>query len=320
MPANIQVASLRSGVTPHVIRIWERRYGALTPSRTGTNRRLYCEEEITRLRLLRELTECGHRIGSVARLETDQLEALLQKSRAGSAVAAGLLEAPRTEAAPSPPGAGLTAEQHIQACMEAARAYDGERLRRLLQEARLEFGLRCCVHQVVCPLIERIGLSWQQGSLRPGHEHMATAVLREFLVAPVPGSQTAPSAPEIIITTPAGEIHELGALLASVSARDLGWRVTYLGPNLPTEEIVACARGRGARAVALSVVYPPHCPVIEGKLRKIREMLPSSTALLVGGRAAGSYAPRLADLEIHWAFDLTALDHLLVRLAMPTAA
>lgn len=318
MPASIQVASQRSGVTPHVIRIWERRYGALNPSRTGTNRRLYCDEEITRLRLLRELTECGHRIGGIARLDTLQLETLLQKSRTGTAVAAAALVSQNGSGDhPSPPS---TAEQHIQACMEAAKAYDGERLRRLLQEARLEFGLRCCVHQVVCPLIERIGLSWQQGSLRPGHEHMATAVLREFLVAPVPGSQTAPSAPEIIITTPAGEIHELGALLASVSARDLGWRVTYLGPNLPTEEIVACARGRGARAVALSVVYPPHCPVIEGKLRKIREMLPASTALLVGGRAAGSYAPRLADLEIHWAFDLTALDHLLVRLAMPTAA
>lgn len=314
MPTTIQVASLRSGVTPHVIRIWERRYGALNPTRTGTNRRLYCDEEITRLRLLRELTECGHRIGSVARLDTEQLESLLQKSRAGTAVAAGLLEAPRNEPAPAP---GASAEQHVLACMDAAKSYDGERLRRLLQEARLEFGLRCCVHQVVCPLIERIGLSWQQGSLRPGHEHMATAVLREFLVTPVPGSQTAPSAPEIIITTPAGEVHELGALLASVSARDLGWRVTYLGPNLPTEEIVACARGRAARAVALSVVYPTHCPVIEGKLRKIREMLPASTALLVGGRAAGSYAPRLADLEIHWAFDLTALDHLLVRLSAP---
>lgn len=315
MPATIQVASLRSGVTPHVIRIWERRYGALNPSRTGTNRRLYCDEEIIRLRLLRELTECGHRIGSVARLETDQLNALLQKSRAGTALAAGLVKARAEAASPS----GVNADQHVQACIEAAKTYDGERLRRLLQEARLEFGLRCCIHQVVCPLIEQIGLSWQQGSLRPGHEHMATAVLREFLVTPVPGSQTAPSAPEIIITTPAGEVHELGALLASVSARDLGWRVTYLGPNLPTDEIVACARGRSARAVALSVVYPSHCPVIEGKLRKIREMLPPATALLVGGRAAGSYAPRLADLEIHWAFDLTALDHLLVRLATSSA-
>ncbi len=318
MSASIQVASQRSGVTPHVIRIWERRYGALNPSRTGTNRRLYCDDEITRLRLLRELTECGHRIGGIARLDTPQLESLLQKSRAGTAVAATALVS--LNGSGHPPSPASTAEFHVQACLEAARAYDGERLRRLLQEARLEFGMRCCVHQVVCPLIEQVGLSWQQGSMRPGHEHMATAVLREFLVMPVPGSQTAPSAPEIIITTPAGEIHELGALLASVSARDLGWRVTYLGPNLPTEEIAACARGRSARAVALSVVYPTHCPVIEGKLRKIREMLPPTTALLVGGRAAGSYAPRLADLEIHWAFDLAALDHLLVRLASAPAA
>lgn len=313
MPVTIQVASQRSGVSPHVIRIWERRYGALTPSRTGTNRRLYCDEEITRLRLLRELTECGHRIGSVARLETGQLEVLLQKSRAGTAVVAGVV---RGQAGAAPP-VQIDAGPHVQACMEAARAYDSESLRGLLQQARLEFGLRCCIHHVVCPLIEQIGQAWQQGSLRSGHEHLVTAVLREFLVAPVPGSQTAPTAPEIIVTTPVGEVHELGALLACISARDQGWRVTYLGPNLPSEEIVACARARQVRVVALSVVYPSHCHVIEGKLRKIREMLPSTVALLVGGRAAGSYAPRLADLEIHWAFDLVALDHMLVRLALP---
>lgn len=306
MLVTIQAAGRRCGLSPHVIRIWERRYGALTPTRTGSNRRMYSSADIDRLTLLRELTEEGHRISSIARLGDPEL-AELRRS---------LQPAPASRAT----GTASAAEALVAAAIEAARAYDSAGLMQVLQRARSQFGQRGMLHQVICPLIHDVGQAWQEGSLRPGHEHIATAAIREALLAPVPGSQLAVTAPELVIATPAGEQHELGALLVAASARDLGWRVTYLGPNLPTEEIVACARGRGARAVALSVVYPPHCPVIEGKLRKIREMLPSSTALLVGGRAAGSYAPRLADLEIHWAFDLTALDHLLVRLAMPTAA
>lgn len=306
MPVHIQVASLRSGVTPHVIRIWERRYRALSPERTCTNRRLYCEEDITRLSLLRQLTECGHRIGNIAARPTAELTALLEKSRPQPAGApASHSEDPSLE----------TLEDHIRLGLEAARAYDSERLRRLLQRARLQFGQRACVRHIICPLIHQIGEAWQQGGMRPGHEHTATAVLREYLMTPVPGSQTAPSAPEIIITTPAGEVHELGALLATATARDLGWRVTYLGPNLPTEEIAICARTRQARAVALSVVYPTHCPVIQEKLRKLRSLLPESVTLIIGGRAASSYAPALQDLHIRWAADLPALDEVLLQTA-----
>jgi methanogenic corrinoid protein MtbC1 len=114
-------------------------------------------------------------------------------------------------------------------------------------------------------------------------------VIRELLLTPVPGSQTAEHAPELVVATPAGELHELGALIVAASARDLGWHVTYLGPNLPVEEISACAIARHATAVALSVVYPENCPVIEEKLRRMRELLPERMRLIVGGRAAEGY-------------------------------
>lgn len=308
MLSTIQAASIRSGLSPHVIRIWERRYEALTPSRTGTNRRMYCDEEIERLKVLRELTENGHRIGNIARLEKAQLEQMLKQTltRPSSATASFSVDAtPALE----------TAEHFVKQCIEATMAYDTDRLRRLLQRARILFGQRCMIHRVICPLIHQVGESWQNGEIRPSHEHIATSVVREILMTPVPGSQVAPSAPEVVISTPVGEVHELGALLVASSARDLGWRVTYLGPNLPTEEIVACARARKARAVALSVVYPDRCPVIEEKLRKIRNLMPEPMALLVGGRAALGYAEKLTDLKIHWAYDLPSLDQLLVKLS-----
>ena len=74
---SIQVVSRLSGLSPHVIRVWEKRYGAVTPVRTGTNRRLYSEEEIQRLRLLSRATAAGHRIGVIAHLGIRDLERLV---------------------------------------------------------------------------------------------------------------------------------------------------------------------------------------------------------------------------------------------------
>lgn len=308
MMVPIQIASQRSGLSPHVIRMWERRYGALVPSRTGSNRRLYSEEEIDRLKLLRKLTENGHRISQIATLGRDQLLHLERQdhehSEAAFQVDAGRLDSPA---------------DYVSACHSAATEFESERLRRLLQRARLQFGQRATLRLVVTPLIYELGHGWQEGAVRTGQEHLATAVIREFLMTPVPGSQTATHAPEIVITTPSGEVHELGALLATASARDLGWRTTYLGPNLPAEEIAACARARKATAVALSLVYPEGAPDVAGQLRELRRLLPQSISLIVGGRAVDTYRTTLADLTIHWISDLGEFDALLLALSRKAA-
>ena len=167
--------------------------------------------------------------------------------------------------------------------------------------------------QYICPLIIEMGNSWQQGALRPSHEHIATAIIRELLLTPVPGSQTPLNAPELVVATPAGELHELGALIVAASARDLGWYVTYLGPNLPVEEIAACAIARHATAVALSVVYPEGCSIIVEKLRRMRELLPPAMRLIVGGRAAESYRAVLPDITVQWVSCLHGLDEALCK-------
>ncbi|HWC58696.1 MAG TPA: MerR family transcriptional regulator, partial [Verrucomicrobiae bacterium] len=69
----IQAVSRRTGLSPHVIRIWEKRYNAVLPSRTESNRRLYSGEEIERLALLRDVSRAGHTISSIARLSTPEL-------------------------------------------------------------------------------------------------------------------------------------------------------------------------------------------------------------------------------------------------------
>lgn len=316
MPCPIQLASKLSGLSQHVIRIWERRYSALSPSRTCTNRRMYCDESVKRLKLLKVLTENGHRIGGVARLSTEELEQLAQGT---VPVARPAPDIPADPAPPMPvdelvPQTPMAEpEQFIDAAIAASKRYDCEGLRRVLLQARLQLGQRGMLHQVICPLIVKVGSNWQHGVMRPSHEHIATAVIRELLLTPVPGCQTPVHAPELVVATPAGELHELGALIVAASARDMGWYVTYLGPNLPVEEIAACAIARQATAVALSVVYPEGCAVIAEKLRVMRRLLPPSMRFIVGGRASDSYRALLPDADIQWVKCLHGLDEALCK-------
>ena len=79
----IKIVTRRTGLSAHVIRIWEKRYGAVKPERTGTNRRLYSEEQIERLDLLREITQAGHSIGLVAKLPIGRLRKLAAEASGG---------------------------------------------------------------------------------------------------------------------------------------------------------------------------------------------------------------------------------------------
>jgi methanogenic corrinoid protein MtbC1 len=146
------------------------------------------------------------------------------------------------------------------------------------------------------PLIQEIGDRWQLGTLKVAHEHIATAVIRTFLGNFARSYALPSSAPGLIVTTPSGQLHELGAILVAAAANNQGWRVTYLGPSLPAEEIAGAVLQDAARAVALSIVYPEDDPHLQSELRKLRKLLPADTALLVGGRVAHCYHDCLREI------------------------
>lgn len=278
-PYSIQAVARRTGLSAHVIRIWEQRYQAVEPRRTPTNRRLYAAGHIERLLLLQTVTQAGHRIGQVARLTTEQLRRL--------AVESGTRPEPSTTAAPTPRGAGI--HPLVESCLSAITMLDARTLHDALHEGARDLGALGVLQRVVAPLAQRIGERWREGILTAAHEHFATAALRVFL-----GNAAAPygsvaQAPVLVVSTPAGQVHELGALLVGAVAANLGWQVTHLGASLPAAEIAGAARQCRARAVALSLVYPEDDPRLEGELIRLRESLPEDTVLLVGGRALPPY-------------------------------
>src|SRR5512141_2772591 len=78
----VRLVALRTGLTPHVLRAWERRYGVVSPARTEGGQRLYSDLDIERLRLLRRLTDRGHAIGRIASLPIPELARLNEETGA----------------------------------------------------------------------------------------------------------------------------------------------------------------------------------------------------------------------------------------------
>lgn len=300
----IRAVSRRTGLSPHVIRIWEKRYGAVAPRRTETNRRLYSDAEIERLRLLGELTRAGHSIGHVARLPTRKLRELAAESLPAS---------PPREAARS-------ASSLLDECIDAVMALDARSLDETLQRASVQMGAHGLLHRLVAPLAQALGDLWRDGAISAAHEHFATAIIRVFLGHAARPYGGANGAPVLIVTTPAGQLHELGALLAAAAAANLGWNVTYLGASLPACEIAGAARQSRARAVALSLVYPEDDPRLEAELARLRELLPPDVALLAGGPALSAYRAALKRIGARQIPDLPGLCKVLAELRKPLSS
>lgn len=283
----IQVAARRSGLSADVIRVWERRYGAVKPERSGTNRRLYSDEDVERLLLLGQVTRAGRRIGDVAGLALKELRDMANEDKLAANKAGPLASArPRTQ----------PARNYLEACLDAIDQMDSVALDAVLSNASVDLSVPMLLEQLLMPLMREIGERWHDGTFRVAHEHLASALVRSFMgalrnVGPPPAG-----APEIIVATPAGTRHEIGALMVAVLAASDGWRVTYLGPDLPAEDIAAATKSKGARAVALSIVYPTDDPQLGRELKRLGGQLGRDVSLLVGGASAHAYREVLDDI------------------------
>jgi len=119
---------------------------------------------------------------------------------------------------------------------------------------------------------------------------MTTAILKPFLHNLRISYRPADNAPSLVISTPTGQIHELGALIVGLVAASEGWRVIYLGPNLPAEEIASASNAKKPRYVLLSIVYPANDPYIRKELEKLRSLLNPEVNIIIGGRCSDSYS------------------------------
>ena len=305
----IGVVAERTGLTPDVLRVWERRYGAVRPQRARGGQRLYSTADVERLRLLGQATAAGRSIGQLASLSVAELARLVREDEAARALA------PAHQRATTSFAPGYVAEQGVA----LARAFDAPALERLLTRAASVLGVPAFLEAVCAPLLRRVGDEWHAGRLTPSQEHLATAVVQRVIATTMTALPAPGEAPTLVVATPAGERHEIGAVLAAAAAAAEGWRVIYLGADLPAGEIASAALGARADAVGVSIVLPSPRERVLAELASLRSLLPAGVLLLAGGAGAVSLAPELTVLGARVVTDLQALRVALRDVGAPEA-
>jgi MerR family transcriptional regulator, light-induced transcriptional regulator len=262
---NIDIASKRTGLTKNTIRAWEQRYNFLNPERTDTKRRLYSEDEIEKLSLLANATHAGYKIGNIYNLTAVELKELLSKTVDGSN------------------NVSNSTGFDFSGAIECVKKFDDFGLRKILEEALIEFSKPVFLKDILIPLIESIGELWHSGDLRISQEHFATSVITGLLARLRENEPKSENSRTIVVCTPMGQKHELGALAASVIIASYGWHVVYLGAELPAEEIAFAVQRTKADAIAISAIFPVNETQLETEIIKLHKFLPD-TRIIIGSK------------------------------------
>jgi len=280
----IGYVALASGLSPHVIRVWEKRYGAVTPERTGKRRRLYSQRDIDHLKLLKSARSKGQRIATAVKLDEEILYRISRDENQPTGPAESKAEELKRFADSS---------ELLEACLEAVRRIDASALSHGLRRAGAHLSRPSLLSGVITALMQKVGDGWADGSFRIMHEHFASNVVKGFLWEMIRSVPTDEQALRMVVTTPAGQLCEIGAMTTAAAAADCGWNALYFGPNLPAEEIAAAVLHEQAGAVALSISCQTRADLLERELAALRQSLGDGVPVFVGGRAACAYQPAI---------------------------
>ena len=301
----IRAVSKQTGISIDTLRAWEKRYQVVVPQRDERGR-LYTEADMQRLRLLNAAVEKGHAIGRVAALSNEDLESLvLSPSLSTREAEPALINV--QEAFPAQP-------QAPRAVMEAIERLDYAQAERELSLLAAVLPPRELVHSVALPLMRQVGEAWHAGQLSIAQEHMASSLLRNLLGALIPLHRRSTPAAKLLFATPSGELHEFGILVAAMLAAGGGLGITYLGANLPGEEIVFAAQKAAPQVVVLGFIGANGAKIGLAEIQKVAHKLPAQIELWVGGTRTEEMIKAVGQTRALQLDDFQRLEQHLVRL------
>jgi len=227
----MRVVTRMTGLSADVVRVWERRHQAIEPDRTEGNARRYSAADITRLARLRDAVAAGHSISSIARLSDERL-ADISRDLARSV--------------PQP----VAYEAYLDAIVQLELARAEAILNRHAQLVRP----RELVLEFIAPLLRDVGERWHDGRFTIPQEHAVSSQVRTLLSTLVRSASLPVGAPRIVVATPPGQRHELGAQMAAVLATERGVAPVYLGADVPWADLAPACKTAGAKVLLITAL------------------------------------------------------------------
>ena len=255
--------SRRVGVSDHVLRAWERRYGLLQPVRSKGGYRLYTRADEQRVRRMVRLLDEGLSPAQAARVATSE----------------GPLDEPRSAAMPGP-------KTDLPSRLEAALdAMDEPAAQAVLDRLFSNLTVEAVLRDVLVTYLQRLGDRWAAGEVSVAQEHFASGVVRGRLLGLARGWGSGVG-PHALLACPPGESHDIGLLMFGIVLHRGGWRVAYFGVDTPLEDLVPVARGTKPDLVVLAATDPAHFHRLAPTIAELGTVAP----LLLGGEGAREYA------------------------------
>lgn len=220
-------------IKAHTIRIWEKRYNIVKPERTASNIRHYCDDDLKRLLNVSVMVKNGHKISKVATLNNKELsQKILDLNNVHSPKRSG----------------------QIESLIVAMIEMDEVKFEQVLNSSIIKIGFEDSLFQLIYPLLNKIGILWQIGSITPCHEHFITNLIRQKLYAAIDGLalDRAEGAKTFLLVLPEWELHDIGLLVYNYLIRKKGHQTIFLGQGIPLVDVIAIKGQTNPDAVVTS--------------------------------------------------------------------
>jgi DNA-binding transcriptional MerR regulator len=258
--------SKRSGVSPELLRAWERRYELLRPMRSGGGLRLYSLDDLERVRLMRR--------------------------HLGEGIAAA--EAARLAVAPvaASPSAVLAPAAVREELGDALAEFDEPRTQAVIDRLLSAVTIDTALGEVVLPCLNELGERWARGESSVAQEHFASSLIRGRLLGLARGWGLG-SGPVALLACLPGEQHDLGLIVFGLALRDRGWRISYLGTDAPLDTVGEAAQQIAPAFVVLNAISIDR---VEPFVKELRALARKHRVALGGRAAAGGSGPAVRGL------------------------
>jgi MerR family transcriptional regulator, light-induced transcriptional regulator len=241
----IKAVCAQTGIRAVTLRAWERRHEVLNPHRSENRYRLYSEQDIAILRWVKSRVDNGISISSAV----NELKSMNKNGIWPEAIPTGpsILPTLRT----TPP------DQYSKRLYDALIRHDEAQASDLLREAHAIFDLTTICMEVISPTLVAIGEAWYRGEVRVTTEHFASSFIRGRLLSMLQAYPSRRNAAYIMLGAAPTEQHEIGSLMVTVLLRSNGYRVEYLGPDIPLEDLADYASYEHPDMIILSASLEP---------------------------------------------------------------
>ena len=270
-----------SGIGIHTLRIWEKRYGAPCSKRLPSGHRRFLKEEVPRLRAIAKALESGYRASKVVTRTLEELQNLIGVYNIFCS------DAEELESRSDFASKGLIIEKWVQAIHQ----FNEDSLNYSFYEIWNKEGPVNFIIDYLGPFLERIGNGWSAGELTVSQEHFGTEIISNFLSSKWRQLNILKDKPIAILTTFPEENHVLGLLMCAVITSLAKFKVIFLGPNSPLEDIIKTTENCQAQLLCLSISKYLNPKKVKDGLKYIRKTINKNTYMIIGGKGAIDSTP-----------------------------